>query len=975
MNENKKLDIIRNMLNALLGNNELEYNVNNEKTRLKKKYINKSKKALNFYRKYMNTIEQNELEKFTNLYDIILNNSFEYSDKDDVDTYMYCNVFPILKKTFDSFVLYISKIISHKNDDNYKNIIKNFDPILLFSQYIIRLTDEEFSLSDDNISDIDINDICFYNKKLVFDNNSHSSINKNVYLDGTSIEKKINDFYNKYDNLIQENKLKETREIQDILKCIYKKKNILSEEEISMYNNYYEENIKLNRKFKHKNSSYGNFKFSNINDNDSNILKLNINLNNSTGNIKYDTIDMKDKVSLEKKQSHEDNNDFNSIIKQIERKESSYFEKKIYKLLNKWIKEEEGRRFIINQKSKIEPLFNDFKRRNYTVTEKDIIPLLFYIDKNLYLNYSLVHQYNYNNFYYIFHLHSSFYCSDTNSITFEELWDFIVSNLPLNNYLYKENILKGLEKFEKKRKIAKKFNFTITFIKNFFIFFLIDLFMFLSNSIKTNISLDKLNISQIDSEETQESKIELKNFFTHIDSLSPFFSSLSSSSLSSSSLSSSSLSSKSSSKNEQKSYEDNSNNLNNYKTLENTHITINNNNNNNNLNSNDNIINNDNINNNSTEYNDNYDNSYNIVVQKDNVDYINKIKNNRYKENILIYFLLLLWGININFNICSEEFIFSNELSTDIGEEELKKENSKCDKNIYENKKENNKNGLCEYKYHSDNIITIKKKSNKNFQRSQSLSLNLNKKFNEDKKKKKETIKNKKKINIEELKKKNKKKTKKYFEDLHDLRKFYYKKNYNEKVNKLLHSIVKNIKPTKKNYYDKIINKLETDKERIFLNIFEEKGFTDNNKNNRKNLIDIDKKDQNSIKYNSSSNHNDNSNNDSNNTNINNNNINTYKLIDTLDILNKKEIVFYLNNFVKTYIKKKKKKNMYIKDEKKFTSKKLKNKNLFNYILILCNFKLYKRKFLDKFKTQHIYLLLFFVHYINMTINSLFNDL
>ncbi|ETW16121.1 hypothetical protein PFFVO_04953 [Plasmodium falciparum Vietnam Oak-Knoll (FVO)] len=573
MNEKKKLDIIRNMLGELLGNKEDKNNKGNEKKdKLKKKYIEKSKKVLHFYRNYMNILDKEELDKFENFYNMVLNNSFDYSKKENIDIYMYCNIYPILKRTFESFVSYLSNLLEHKDDDNYKKIINNFDPILLFSQYIIRLTNDDDDDNDVNV--VDVVDVDGFSLNEIDNNmkicmrNTHETetnyINYNMYstikkeehylqdgyytndekyikcttmknkdiLGNNKIKNEIKDFYNTYDNLIEENKLKEQQKRKEIRKNIYEKKNILTHDEISLYENYYEENIKIKTSIRYrKKTNLNSTSYIDINNSNKwsnhfpNTFNISLDLKESIESVicqdgiintenkihikSSDNIEMKelknnndnigckkftnnsyikkeDDVNVEEYKNNEKEDNFDNIIKLIESQENSYIEKRIYLLLNKWVKEENGRKFILHNKSKIEPLFNEYKKKNYIVTDRDIIPLLFFIDKKLHLNYSLVHPYNYNYFYYIFHLNSSFYCADTNSITFEEFWNFLVSNLPLNNYLYKEDILIGLEKYEKKKQLHKNYLFTVTFIKNFLLFILIDIFFMLSYIIKTH---------------------------------------------------------------------------------------------------------------------------------------------------------------------------------------------------------------------------------------------------------------------------------------------------------------------------------------------------------------------------------------------------------------------------------------------------------------------------------------------------------
>ncbi|SBT72124.1 conserved Plasmodium protein, unknown function [Plasmodium malariae] len=1177
MNDNKKLDIIRSMLNALLGgsesqdrndednddennddennddennddennddndnnnddinnNNNNYYNNNNNgthgkrskhsKSKLKKIYIEKSKKAIFFYRNYMNILEQQELEKFSNLYDIILNNSFEYSEKDNIDTYMYCNVFPILKKTFDSFVLYISKLVTHKNDENYKKIIKNLDPILLFSQYIIRLTDDDFSLSaDDDMFEMELNDNTFQPKnKFIYENEHNNSCNYNIISNtltsnsfipmsehmnsttNTGIDKEISDFYNKYDTLVQENKLKEKQKKQEILKNIYDKKNVLSQEEISLYDMYYEENINFKeRKFRvrgtssvhldlnelsrissFQNMGYGDNLGSTDNfvDGTPNAFNISLDLKAASQQIKYASRnEMKNEAKVvEKKfmtvqekskmvdhaknkvpiQYNEENPDeeFNYVIKQLERKESSYFEKKIYLLLNKWIKEEDGRRFIINQKSKIEPLFNDFKKKNYTVTDKDIIPLLFFIDKNLYLNYSLVHQYNYSNFYYIFHLHSSFYCSDTNSITFDEVWNFLVSNLPLNNYLYKEDILIGLEKFRKKKEIIKNFHFTITIIKNFLILLLMDIFLFFSDFIKTELLNSNENAYFV---QTEQLKVPLSNsFYLHMNSFSTVYSSSSSAS---SILSASSATHVEMLSNIEHPSTGNKQNGKNNDTLKGVDHTT--------------------MDEGTSNTNDASNRSENISadqpkIDEKNVDDKEETKNCGRRKNLLMYFLLLLWGVNIKLNFCPEEFMISGELSTDADEEEEegeegeeedkegdqdedrkekqdedKKEDQEKDRSKHHNEKPNgvskeycketskieeksnreqgeeskgekikSKNGSKihekykgtykkeKHKYicHTDSNTSINAKYRKGCQKTRSLSLNQSNNSNKrlkSTKKMEKILKNKEKIDINELRNIKKRKEAKRFQGLYHLRKRYKEKEYSEHINKLIHSIVKNIKPKRKNYYNQVVYKLENDSANVFLNILQDNDVTKKVSdmhveiNERNEICSSGKvdKDKEHPHVNSSDieNHSNLDNRDyigvtsfnKNNWHHNSfdkNNKNAFTHCFS-GIFNEKQTVCLLENFVKTYIKKKKKKKKSLINSNNMinafqqniepTSIFSKGKNkVQKSILLLCNFKLYKKKFLNKFNIDHIYLLLFFVCYIKASMDDFFN--
>ncbi|CXI50801.1 conserved Plasmodium protein, unknown function [Plasmodium berghei] len=935
MNENKKLDIIRNMLNTLLGSTEFEINNKNDeiKNMLKKKYIDKSKKVIHFYRSYMNILEQKELEKFSNLYDIILNNSFEYSEKDNIDTYMYCNIFPVLKKTFDSFVLYISKLIDHKHDENYKNIIKNINPILLFSQYIIRLSNDMYSESDiidNNQFDIQISNDLLENPNNILINNINSNINdhsisgnynntvffedQNSKTEEAHFEKEIQNFYSKYDILEYENKLKEKEQKKEILKTIYHKKNLLSKEDISLYNAYYEQHIKLRRnKFRDLLSS------TSVNLNDS--KKYEINANRNSFSI---YLDMKNRQSvieqfekktteLKKKQNDETTeidpkniSSFDEIIKKIEKKESCDFEKKIYTLLNKWIKEEDGRRFIINQKCKIEPLFNEFKKINHTITDKDIIPLIFFIDKNLYLNYSLVNQYNYNSFYYIFHLYSSFYCSDTNSITFNELWDFLVSNLPLNNYLYKNDIIIGFKKFEKRKKIIKNFHFIISFIKNFLIHFLIDIFLFISKIIKIELNSTKF----FDIIQTNYHKITYSdNFYLYINSLSRFYSSSSSSS----------KLSKTYMSNTQQILEGNLN-------LNQKKISIE---------GKDELSMNCNVNNSI--------NKQNIQITKNNNN------NDEKKKNILTHLLLLLWGITIKLNIPYDDLIISDDISTDmdgeineqISESSIDSLNAKekkcactqeCEvkdtefqktiKNKKMRKRRNKYTIMNDHTYQSDHNIICKKNRKKNGEKNgnkmekRKRTLSLDSEHTKWKKRDricktiKEQIKNKNKINIDTLKEIKSKKDEKYSHYLYQIKKKYKKKRYNEKITNLIHSIVKYIKPKTKNHYDTIINTVNKGMNHVFISMF-------NEENEKKDDI-------------------------------------APPLTPSVDILKETDNMLYINSFIQTNI--------------------IKKKKCINPILLLCNLKLYKKKFLNKFNTDHIYLLLYFVYYVNKRINEIINE-
>lgn len=93
----------------------------------------------------------------------------------------------------------------------------------------------------------------------------------------------------------------------------------------------------------------------------------------------------------------------------------------------------------------------------------------------------------------------------------------------------------------------------------------------------------------------------------------------------------------------------------------------------------------------------------------------------------------------------------------------------------------------------------------------------------------------------------------------------------------------------------------------------------------------------------------------------------------SFDILSTEKSISYIIYFTETYIKKKTKKK--VQDKKISSINILKNeqkKNTFiDSILTLCNFKLYKKKFLNKFNSENIYILLFFVYYVNKQIDDL----
>ncbi|GAW82904.1 hypothetical protein, conserved [Plasmodium gonderi] len=1126
MNENKKLDIIRNMLHTLLVNPEKEKKdvddnrkEDKEETNsvrcdeeveklnachdskeekdweiLKKKYIKKSKDIIFFYRNYMNKSEQKELEKFSNLYDIILKNPFEYSERDSIDTYMYCTVFPMLKKTFDSFVLYIDKLVSHKNDNSYKNVIKKIDPILLFSQYIIRLSDEDFSQSndssitmfDENMSHYSCTDIEEINGKKILELNKMINdeccdvIETLVTSSGnmcdiptarekmngemSEIEKEINNFYNKYDIIMEENRQKKRQKKNEILKSIYSKKNVLSEEEIALYDKYYEENINVKSK-----------KLKNGNPNSS--LSMNLCETNSFCSISVPpnafniTFDLKERgtstmgcVFINKWKNgiiiappiggennmnnpnicDRENTDvgcehLDELIKELERKESSYFEKRIHFLLHKWVREEDGRRLIINQKSKIESLFNDFKKKNYTITDKDIISLIFFIDKNLYLNYSLVHQYNYNSFYYIFHMHSSFYCSDTNSITFEEFWNFLISNLPLNGHLYKEDIQIGLKKFYKKKQVVKNFQFTITFVKNFLLFLLMDMFLYVSHFAKK-----ELNTHPIFPIHHSVSEVEIPfstNFYLYIDSLSRFYSS---SEATTTSIENSTLIS-----NQVSEHVPTEMNI----TIK--HITP-------------------------FEQKKGEEFSKKESEQICSKMYSQEEEKKNGKRNVLLYLLMLLWGINIKMNDFQDELFISDELSTDMetdGINEMDKTNerdanrrgrkriggartcdgmkqhevstcdgmkqhevSTCDgmkqhevshkkknhnidiadvrnsremgnkllqkeidEEYYDIRKRKTGIGTCQ----SDGGSIKKRVIKKTFQGMRSLSTNEgNTKYSLKKKKIMEsTIKNKKKINVDELKREKKKKNEKYEDDFYLLRKRYKKKNYKTTILTLVHSIVKNIKPRKKNYYNKILEMMSNGtRQQVFFTLFSFLPGNNNQFNEQQdNVFTQHPSASSTMGYiptwtdeqylfgktvsdekitnrwlNSSKGGNDN-------RRLSHPcNYHTMKGVvgyPPLSIFTQTEIFPQVENFIQTYIKNKKKKKSSEhdskasdtkKDEIKLISSSKKSKQVTSSIRLLCNFKLYKKKFLNKFTTEHIYMLILFVCYVNTIMDSLF---
>ncbi|CAA9986836.1 conserved Plasmodium protein, unknown function [Plasmodium knowlesi strain H] len=1107
MNENKKLEIIRNMLHTLLGesdkereddgdtreekvsegnNNPLQCdsrgdhrNVCNdtekehkEKYNLKKKYVEKSKEVISFYRNYMNKSEQKELEKYANLYDIVLNNSFEYTERDSIDTYMYCNVFPMLKKTFDAFVLYVSKLYEHKNDASYTKIIKNLDPIFLFSQYIIRLTDEDSSQSDKENSlfeeelsgcfspeggfqkkvthELDklIHDECFVTTDEMPTNGTdldHTTGRKRKDEELTQVEKEINDFYNNYDLVEEENKIKKTQKRRDILKSIYSKKNVLSTDEIALYNSYYEERIKVKGKKvltgRRDSSLILNLAPTNSFGNVAvppNAFNITLDLEETRGGISGDAsganhadgnhnggnhaggnasgggeLQVKEKGHPNVDTPCDDHPDgvgenLDDLIKQLERRESSYFEKRIHFVLDKWVREEDGRRLIIKQKDKIKLIFDEFKKKNYTITDKDIIPLLFYIDKKLFLNYTLVHQYNFNNFHYIFFLHSSFYCSDTNSITFEELWTFLVSNLPLNSHLYKEDILIGLEKFYRKKKMIQNFQFTITFVRNFLLFLLMDIFLFLSRFVKQELSHHPLG--PLGGSGNVVGISLAHNFYLHMDSLSPFFSS---SEESSTEVFSSmekfrsvcappsmhrdnatqgihggdSLSEKDESEKTLPPFDPKENN----------------------------------------KLGSRHSESKSVTLHPEGC----------VKRNMFLHLLMLLWGINIKMDGLQEEILISDELSTDMeGEGEAEDAIDALDGDgavgksasakTYEDARapEGNDKPLHrrthqqinpqrkkdehEFISRSDGEIAKKGISNKLAKGMASKKRSLstdggNRQYSLKKTSVEDAIRHKKKINEDELEEEKKRKEKKRTHDMYTLRKKYKKKNYKKKLSILVHSIVKNIKPRKKNYYNKLLQMLNGGAKQVFWDLF---------------LLPLEGYDQFTTDYDigwalgglddttvtstdgystfresasgeGSKNHLGDSLHGSPSSRSTDSftprcGMHTLKGggggdPSKIPFFPEDEIFPQVENFIQTYIKKRRKKKSSDGDHKKgdITIEELKSsaspqKRSNSSIRLLCSFRLYKKKFLNKFTTEHIYLLLLFVCYVNKSMDFFF---
>ncbi|KJP89019.1 hypothetical protein AK88_01311 [Plasmodium fragile] len=1087
MNENKKLEIIRSMLHTLLGDSEKERkddddvgeeevadannnplhcaprgdhrNVCNEtekeqkeKNKLKKKYVQKSKEVISFYRNYMNKSEQKELEKYANLYDIVLNNSFEHTERDSIDTYMYCNVFPMLKKTFDAFVVYVSKLNEHKNDESYTKVIKNFDPILLFSQYIIRLTDEDFSQSDkdNSLFEEELNG-CFPTEedfqkkttleldKLIHDEcfvtagGMHTNVTDLGHTDGkktdaelTQVEKEINDFYNNYDIVAQENKLKRWEKRRDILRSIYSNKNVLSAEEIALYNSYYEERIKVRGKKvlagRRDSSLILNFATTNSFGNVAvtpNEFNITLDLEETRGGTRGDAKEKGGEVQVKEKghlnvanppgDAHPDEvgDNLDELIKQLERRESSYFEKRIHFVLDKWVREEDGRRLIIKQKDKIKIIFDEFKKKNYTITDKDIIPLLFFIDKKLFLNYTLVHQYNFNNFHYIFYLHSSFYCSDTNSITFEELWTFLVSNLPLNSHLYKEDILIGLDKFYRKKKILRNFQFTITFVKNFLLFLLMDMFLFLSRFVKQELSHHPLGPLSRSCSGSIGAGIALgSNFYLHMNSLSPFFSSSEGSSteaLASVCAPACSM------------HGDNSTQV---------------------------IYGGDVLPEKGASKETLPPFSPNEEEQLGPSQSENKSQTlhpeGYVKRNLLLHLLMLLWGINIKVDGLQEEVLISDELSTDM-EGEAADETDAIDamdadgavghdtsakhyedahasggggkplhrppyEHIYPQRKKDAHECTCR----SDGEVAKKGITNRIAKRvspkKRSFSIDgRNKQYNLKKTSVEDAIRNKKKINEDELEEEKKKKQKKRAHDMYTLQKIYKKKKYKKKLSILMHSIVKNIKPKKKNYYNKLLEMLNGGaKKQVFWDLFlfplegYEQFTTEYDIGWTLNGVDGTT----AMSTDGCSTFRESASGGGSNKHLGDTCPDAHSFGSTdssphpcgmhilkgeggdpskIPFFPEDEIFPQVENFIQTYIKKGRKKRSSDGDHKmgdttmeEVKSSPSTNKSSSSSIRLLCNFRLYKKKFLNKFTTERIYLLLLFVCYVNKTMNSFF---
>ncbi|ANQ06495.1 Uncharacterized protein PCOAH_00008040 [Plasmodium coatneyi] len=1085
MNENKKLDIIRSMLHTLLGDSDKERKDENdidedvadennnplhcpprgdhrnvcnntekeqkERNNLKKKYVEKSKEVISFYRNYMNKSEQKELEKYANLYDIVLNNSFEHTERDSIDTYMYCNVFPMLKKTFDAFVVYVAKLNEHKYDESYTKVIKNFDPILLFSQYIIRLTDEDFSQSDKENSlfeeelsgcfspggdfqkkgtlELDklIHDQCFVTTGEMPTNGIDLDPTRGKKKDAelTQVEKEINDFYNNYDMVEEENKLKRTQKRRDILKSIYSKKNVLTADEIALYNSYYEERIKVRGKKvltgRRDSSLILNFAATNSFGNVAvapNAFNITLDLEEARGGKCDDAnsgeLQVKEKGHPNVNPPCDDHPDgvgenLDELIKQLERRESSYFEKRIHFVLDKWVREEDGRRLIINQKDKIKLIFDEFKKKNYTITDKDIIPLLFFIDKKLFLNYTLVHQYNFNNFHYIFFLHSSFYCSDTNSITFEELWTFLVSNLPLNSHLYKEDILIGLEKFYRKKKMVRNFQFTITFVKNFLLFLLMDMFLFLSRFVKQELSHHP--VGPLRGSENLGGISLAGNFYLHMDSLSPFFSS----SEGSSTETFSSMGKFRSVCAYPSVHQDSSTQV-----IDGGDVL--------------------------PENNPSQKTLPPFTPNEDEQLEHNHSENNPQtlhtegcvKRNLLLHLLMLLWGINIKMDGLQEEVLISDELSTDmegeaadtidtvdavdvddaLGQPALAKPyedapapegggkplHRRAHQQIYPHSKKNAHECTCK----SDGEIAKKGIPNRFSKRvppqKRSLSTDgWNKQYRLKKTSVEDAIRSKKKINEDELEEEKNRKEKKRTHNMYTLRKKYKKKNYKKKLSILVHSIVKNIKPRKKNYYNKLLQMLNGGaKKKVFwdLFLFPLEGYdqftTEHDIGWALHGVDstatMSTDGHSTFRENASgggSNNHLGGSLDGRHSFRSTNSLTTPCGMHTFNggegdpskipFFPEDEIFPQVENFIQTYIKKKRKRKSSDGDHKmgdttmeEVKSSASSKKSNDSSIRLLCSFRLYKKKFLNKFTTEHIYLLLLFVCYVNKTMDSFF---
>lgn len=1030
MNEIQKLNIIRNMLNTLLGAKDVKHEEDTNK--LKNKYIQKSKKVIDFYRHHMNENEKKKLEQFNELFNSILSNSFNCSDMESIDTYIYLNVYPILKKTFDYFIVYINNLVNHKTDPNYQRIIKNFNPVIWFSQHIIRMADEDFCSEDEEIesnSEFDLNEIgSFLNTSL------DSTINEELTVAlegiteeqpdlGNDIQSEIFTYYSRTFTVDAEAKLKEQQQKKDILKCIYHKKNVLSQQEITLYNQYYEEQVKMQKisKSKRKESTKGKHtgtlsitKPTDNSNNDRGFFSLSLDMNPEM----YQLQPEKEEKGDKEKKMINNKDEFNDIIKQLERQESTYFERKINRLIHKWIKEEEGRRLIINLKAKVEGLYYDFRKKNNTITDKDVIPFLFYIDKKLFLNYALIHQYNHNRFYYIAHLLSSFSCSDTNDITFDELWFFLISNLPLNNFLYKENLLVGFEKHERRKKIDKNFTFSVTFVKNFLLFLLMDLFVFISNCIRSKLFLKKNYRSLLKRLEIKQNKIESTNFYSQVDSFSIFYSSGSESE----SESESEPEAEAENKNEIES-EDNKSlkvgtqplkNSNWITSIEEGEWNY--------------LVYGKQIDESSEENEENEENELESSMMEPRKK-ATTIESLEYADlNFLLFVLLMLWGQNVQCDLNIEEYITSDEIPTDYDLEEMNEPHDHHNKNSTYTKRfqtmKTLKKGktkkftqeekrfdeqLNERKYNSSTDIEEEnQRERKNKKRSKSTKVrSLRKKIRkpeEDKNKNKdeieETVKQmiieKKKINLRKLGKKEK--LEKHIHELVEFQKLYDQKEYGKNINTLLNSVVKIIKPSKKNYYNKIIKVLERgERGKPFSILFRKKEDLGKIIDQQiENIEECDKGNHvksNGLIYNGiiHLNCDDKKNEEETEEASRKKKLKTLCAVQHIKAI--KDMLMNTHPFVNVYLKKEKrklqkaiqKKKEKDLEEEKYLEEKSENNNtsiknekqydIIHCILLLCNFKLYKKKFINKFKSQHIYILIFFINHILNMIDSFLNEM